>query len=317
MAVSKEPDVLHLTIPGRLAGQRLDRALAELLPDYSRSRLQAWIRAGHVHVGGQPPRPRDPVRAGDEVAVAPQSEAGGEMLAQPVAFEVVHRDHDLLVVNKPAGLVVHPGAGNPDATLQNGLLYYEPALAALPRAGMVHRLDKDTTGLLLVALSLRAHTALVRALQARDIHREYVGVVQGAMTAGGRVEQPLGRHPVDRVRMAVRPDGRPAVTEYRVAERFRAHTALRVRLETGRTHQIRVHMAWLRFPLVGDPVYGRKGGVAAASPALWEKLNAFPRQALHAARLKLAHPISGEPLELQSPLPADMRALLEALRADA
>jgi len=314
--MTKEPEVLHLTIPEHLDGQRLDRALAELLPEYSRSRLQAWIRESRVEMNGLSPRPRDPAPKGGTVVIRPQWEAADEVLPQPVDFEVVHQDPDLLVANKPAGLVVHPGAGNPDRTLQNGLLYFDPALAALPRAGMVHRLDKDTTGLLLIARSSRAHTALVRAMQARKIHREYVAVVRGVMTAGGRVEQPLGRHPVDRVRMAVRPDGRPAATEYRVLERFRAHTALRVWLETGRTHQIRVHMAWLRFPLVGDPVYGRKGDVARVSSGLRGELDGFGRQALHAARLRLEHPVSGENLEFQTPLPSDMRDLLEALRAD-
>src|SRR5690625_531830 len=314
--MTKEPEVLHLTIPEHLGGQRLDRALAELLPEYSRSRLQAWIRESRVEMNGLSPRPRDPAPKGGTVVIRPQWEAADEVLPQPVDFEVVHQDPDLLVANKPAGLVVHPGAGNPDRTLQNGLLYFDPALAALPRAGMVHRLDKDTTGLLLIARSSRAHTALVRAMQARKIHREYVAVVRGVMTAGGRVEQPLGRHPVDRVRMAVRPDGRPAATEYRVLERFRAHTALRVWLETGRTHQIRVHMAWLRFPLVGDPVYGRKGDVARVSSGLRGELDGFGRQALHAARLRLEHPVSGENLEFQTPLPSDMRDLLEALRAD-
>lgn len=308
----------RVRVPEQMDGERVDRALAALMPEYSRSRLQAWIKAGNVLLSGRMPRPRDSVRAGDEIEVRPVAEPSDEVVAQAIPLEAVYEDAHLLVVNKPAGLVVHPGAGNPDRTLQNALLHHDPGLARLPRAGLVHRLDKDTSGLLLVARDLQAHNALVKAMQARDIHREYLAVVDGLMTAGGRVDQPLGRHPRDRIRMNVRPRGRRAVTEYRVLERFRAHTLLRVNLETGRTHQIRVHMAWLRFPLVGDPLYGTKAGVPqGVTPELGTILRAFRRQALHARHLRLQHPTTGASLALEAPVPEDMQALIEALRDDA
>lgn len=308
----------HVSVPESLAGQRLDRALAALLPEYSRSRLQAWIHAGRVLVDGRAPRPRDAVRAGARIRVRPVCEPDETVVAQPIPLAVVHEEEQLLVVDKAPGLVVHPGAGHPDGTLQNALLHYDESLAALPRAGLVHRLDKNTSGLLLVARTLRAHNALVKAMQAREIHREYLALVCGRLIAGGRVNQPIGRHPGDRVRMAVRPDGRRAVTDYRVQARYRAHTLLRVILETGRTHQIRVHMAWLRHPVLGDPVYGRGNApVKGASPEVARTLQAFPRQALHARRLRLAHPVSGETLALEAPVPEDMAGLIATLkRAD-
>lgn len=310
--------VRRVHVPERMDGERVDRVLAALMPEYSRSRLQTWIKAGHVRLAGRRPRPRDTARAGDEIEVRTVAEPSDEVEAQAIPVEVVYEDAHLLVVNKPPGLVVHPGAGNPDRTLQNALLHHDPELARLPRAGLVHRLDKDTSGLLLVARDLGAHNALVKAMQARHIHREYLAVVHGLMTAGGRVDQPLGRHPRDRVRMGVRPRGRRAVTQYRVLERFRAHTLLRVNLETGRTHQIRVHMAWLRFPIVGDPLYGTNAGLPqGVTPELGEMLGSFRRQALHARQLQLQHPITGASLALEAPVPDDMQALIEALRADA
>jgi 23S rRNA pseudouridine1911/1915/1917 synthase len=240
------------------------------------------------------------------------------VLPEPIALRLVHEDRDLYVVDKPAGLVVHPGAGNPRHTLQNALLGLDPKLAVLPRAGLIHRLDKDTSGLLLVARTPEAQTALARQLMARTISREYLAVCVGVMTGGGTIDEPIGRHRHDRVRMTVRADGRPAVTHYRVLERFRAHTYLGVKLETGRTHQIRLHLSHLRFPIVGDPVYGgRFARPRGVTDALAGTLRDFKRQALHAATLGLDHPRSAKRLTLQSPVPADFAGLLAALREDA
>ena len=304
-------------IPAAYAGRRLDQALAELLPEYSRSRLQQWIKAGHVALDGRMVRPREPVSGGEWVTVTPPQEPETVEQAQAIPLAIRYEDDELLVIDKPAGLVVHPAAGNPDGTLVNALLHYAPELAALPRAGLVHRLDKDTSGLLVVARSRRAHTSLVAQLQTRTLEREYQAVVTGVMTAGGRIEAPIGRHPIDRKRMAVVANGRLAVTHYRVLQRFRAHTRLWLKLETGRTHQIRVHLAHLRYPLVGDPVYGGRRHIPAGlSEPCRAILQAFPRQALHAARLALTHPGSGERLHWQAELPADMVELLTALVED-
>jgi 23S rRNA pseudouridine1911/1915/1917 synthase len=309
---------LVLRIPEAQAGQRLDVALATLLPDYSRSRLKAWIESGEILVDGRAWRPRDKVFGGEAVAVAATLPDEGTALPQPMPLAVVYEDEHVLVLDKPAGLVVHPGAGNPDSTLQNALLAHDPALARLPRAGIVHRLDKDTSGLLIVARTLPAHTALVRMLEEREIHREYEAVCRGVMTGGGTVDAPIDRHPADRVRMAIREGGREAVTHYRVIRRFRAHTHVRVQLETGRTHQIRVHFAHIGYPLVGDKIYGGRLALPkGVSEALRQALREFPRQALHAARLQLAHPVTGKPLEVVAPLPADMVGLLAMLAADA
>ncbi len=306
-----------LKIPLASAGQRLDQALATLLPDYSRSRLKGWIESGEIRVDGAPRRPRDRVLGGEAVVLRARVAAETAAAPQAMPLEVRYEDGDLLVIDKPAGLVVHPGAGNPDRTLQNALLALDPELARLPRAGIVHRLDKDTSGLLIVARSLAAHVALVRMLEAREIHRGYEAIVRGVLTAGGTVDAPLGRHPVDRLRMAVREGGREAVTYYRVIRRYRAHSHIRVELETGRTHQIRVHMAHVGYPLVGDRLYGGRLALPkGASEELKEALRAFPRQALHAVRLRFAHPTSGRPLDFSSALPADMRALLEVLARD-
>ncbi len=307
----------ELQIPDELAGLRLDMALARLLPEYSRSRIKAWIASGQVTRNGAACKPREPVEAGDAIVVAATIETAVAPRPQAIALDVVFADDSIIVVNKPAGLVVHPGAGNPDRTLQNALLHYRPGLAHLPRAGIVHRLDKDTSGLMVVAASVAAHTNLVQAMTERTIVREYEAVCIGALTGGGRVDQPLGRHPVERTRMAVRRDGRSAVTHYRLLQRFRAHSHIGVRLETGRTHQIRVHMAWLRHPLVGDPLYGGRLQIpAGASDELEAALRGFRRQALHACRLGLVHPDSGEEMIWAAPVPADFAALLEALRQD-
>jgi len=308
---------LSLTIPLEQAGQRLDQALAALLPDYSRSRLKTWIESGEVRVDGATMRPRDKVFGGETVVLKAVLPEETRAAPQDIPLVLVHEDKHVFVVDKPAGLVVHPGAGNPDRTLQNALLALDPKLAALPRAGIVHRLDKDTSGLLIVARTLPAHTALVRMLGDRDVHREYEAICRGVMTAGGTVDAPIDRHPTDRVRMAVREGGRESVTHYRVIKRFRSHTHVRVHLETGRTHQIRVHLAHAGFPIVGDKVYGGRLTLPkGASEAVRTALREFPRQALHAARLQFDHPVTGKAVECVSPLPADMRGLLDLLAAE-
>jgi 23S rRNA pseudouridine1911/1915/1917 synthase len=308
---------LSLTIPTAQSGQRLDQALAALLPDYSRSRLKAWIESGEVRVDGAVLRPRDKVLGGEAVSIHASLPEETRAVAQEIPLVLVHEDKHVFVVDKPAGLVVHPGAGNPDNTLQNALLALDPKLASLPRAGIVHRLDKDTSGLLIVARTLPAHTALVRMLGERDVHREYEAICRGVMTAGGTIDAPIDRHPTERVRMAVREGGRDAVTHYRVIARFRANTHVRVQLETGRTHQIRVHLAHAGYPIVGDRVYGGRLTLPkGANEELRQALREFPRQALHATRLQFDHPVTGKPLECASPLPADMRGLLDLLAAD-
>jgi len=306
-----------LALPQDSAGLRFDQALARALPQYSRARIAAWIASGAVQVDGRPLRGKDRVLGGEQVRIRAELPAETRLGPEAIPLEVLFRDRAILVIDKPAGLVVHPGAGNPRHTLQNALLALDPKLALVPRAGLVHRLDKDTSGLLLVARTPEAHTALTGAMAAREITREYLTVCTGVMTGGGTIDEPIGRHRTQRTRMAVRSDGRPAVTHYRVAKRFRAHTLVRVTLDTGRTHQIRVHLAHLGFPVVGDPVYGgRRRLPAGATPALAEELRTFPRQALHAARLKLRHPLTGREMEWEAPLPSDMQRLLAALEAD-
>lgn len=301
-------------IPSTCAGQRLDQALAHLLPDYSRSRLQQWLKCGALQVNGSVWRARDVVRGGEHVQGAVQLPVETSALAQDLPLSVVYEDAELLVINKPAGLVVHPAAGNRDGTLVNALLHHRPQLAHLPRAGLVHRLDKDTTGLLVVAASLRAHSALVAQLQARQVRREYLAVVQGVPIIGGTVDAPLGRHPVDRQRMAVIASGKPAITHYQVLRRFAAHALLRVQLESGRTHQIRVHMAHIRFPLLGDPVYGGRLRLPPAATAhSLEIVQNFRRQALHAERLACTHPTTGIWQTWQVAPPSDFQQLVDAL----
>lgn len=305
------------TVPDELAGQRLDQALAQMFPAYSRSRLKSWLLAGAIEVDGALKRPRDRVDGGEQVELRVEHAVSERSMPEPMSLEVVFEDESLLVVNKPAGLVVHPGAGNASGTLMNGLLHHVPALAELPRAGIIHRLDKDTSGLLLVGKTLPAHTALVRLLAGREVSRRYLAVCNGALTGGGKIDAPIGRHPVDRTRMCVRDNGKPAVTHYTVRERFGAHTYINVVLETGRTHQIRVHFAHRRHALVGDPVYGGRLALpAGASDRLIAALRRFRRQALHAAGLELAHPISAEPLAFEVPPPDDFQDLLSVFREE-
>ena len=311
-------ETLIRTVPDEFAGQRLDQALARLFPEYSRSRLKSWLLDGVLVVDGSSPRPRDAVVGGETVTLRVQPEVAVAAEPEPMQLDVVHEDNALLVINKPAGLVVHPGAGNQRGTLLNGLLHHAPELESLPRAGIVHRLDKDTSGLLLVAKTLPSHTALTRRLADREISRHYLAVCAGVLTGGGKIDEPIGRHRTDRTRMCVRDDGRPAVTHYTVIERFGAHTYINVRLETGRTHQIRVHFAHRRHPLLGDPVYGGRLALPkGASEALAATLRRFRRQALHAAKLGFEHPDTGEPISLEAPLPADFAGLLDALREPA
>jgi 23S rRNA pseudouridine1911/1915/1917 synthase len=299
------PPRLALAAGPDLAGLRLDQALARLLPRESRSRLARLVEEGAVLVDGERARPRDRIRGGERIEVTlrprPQEEA---FRGEAIALDVVHEDDDVLVVRKPAGLVVHPGSGNWAGTMLNALLHRLPGLAALPRAGIVHRLDKETSGLLVVAKNEAAMQDLVRQLQARTVSRTYLAIVRGAVPAEGLVDSPIGRHPSQRTRMAVVPGGKPAVTRFRVRERFRAHALVECELETGRTHQIRVHLASIGHPLEGDPVYGGRGA------------RRLPRQALHAWKLAFVHPGTGRTVRFTAPPPADFEALLEALRRE-
>lgn len=301
-----------------LAGSRIDQALARLFPEFSRNRLQHWIKAGLVKVDRQSCRSRDRVIGGELVELEVPLEDQVECRPQNIPLKIIHEDNEILVVNKPSGLVVHPAAGNPDMTLLNGLLFHDPELIHLPRAGLVHRLDKDTSGLLVVAKRIGAHRSLIEQLQAREIAREYNALVTGDLTAGGTIDLPIGRHPVHRTRMAVVNNGKPAISYYRVLERFQAHTRLKVKLETGRTHQIRVHLAHIGYPLVGDPLYGgRRHLPAGTSTLLQQAIMQFPRQALHACSLTLKHPKTGVRMAWQAPMPEDMISLLEMLRQHA
>lgn len=306
------------TIPAELAGLRLDKALARMFPEYSRSRLKEWLLAGAITVDGNSWRPRDAVEGGESVALEPPAEVSVRAEPESMALQVAHEDSDLLVINKPAGLVVHPGAGNPAGTLMNGLLHHAPELEEIPRAGIIHRLDKDTSGLLLVAKTLQAHTALVRLLADREISRQYIAVCNGVLTGGGVIREPISRHPTDRKRMSVQQNGKAAVTHFTVRERFAAHTYIDVKLETGRTHQIRVHFAYRRHALVGDPVYGGRLALPkGASEELIQELRRFKRQALHATRLAFDHPATGKTLALEAAAPEDFQNLIEVLRVDA
>lgn len=308
-------------IDAEYSGMRLDQVLSKLFPQYSRSRLQKWIKQGLVLVDDVVLRPKDAVMGGELVEISVAHEDETSWRPQSLPLDIVYEDGSILVVNKPAGLVVHPGAGNADGTLANGLLHYAPELEKVPRAGVIHRLDKDTSGLLVIARTIEAQTQLVNQLQARTVSRHYQAVVNGAMTAGGTVDQPIGRHPTQRLRMAVVENGKEAITHYRVAQRFRAHTLIDVQLKTGRTHQIRVHMAYIHYPIVGDSLYGGKYGgrlriPPQATAELTDCLRAFKRQALHAARLGLIHPATGEAMQWQVEMPADMQQLIHLLEQD-
>lgn len=306
------------TIKDSQLGQRLDQAIAELFADFSRSRLKEWLLEGKVQVDGEVvKKPRTKVMGGEVITLQAELEDEERWEAQDIPLDIVYEDDDIIVINKPRDFVVHPGAGTPDGTVLNALLYHYPAIAEVPRAGIVHRLDKDTTGLMVVAKTVPAQTRLVRALQKRNITREYEAIAIGRMTAGGKVEQPIGRHSTKRTLMAVSPMGKPAVTHYRVAEHFREHTRIRLRLETGRTHQIRVHMAYLQHPLLGDTAYGGRARIpSGATQELAEKIRSFDRQALHAVMLRFEHPVTGEQLEFHADVPDDMVEMAEALRQD-
>jgi 23S rRNA pseudouridine1911/1915/1917 synthase len=305
-------------IPEQFFGKRLDQTLAEMFPDYSRSRLKEWILAGLVRVDGQILNlPREKMQGCESVEIDVVIESQERHQAQEIDLNIVFEDEHIIVINKPTDLVVHPGAGNADGTLLNALLNHASEVSEVPRAGIVHRLDKDTTGLMVVAKSIPAQTHLVEQLQAREISREYEAVVNGTMVAGGMIDKAIGRHPTKRTSMAVRESGKPAMTHYRVLKKYRAHTHLRLKLETGRTHQIRVHMAHLRYPLVGDPLYGgRPRPPKHADDAFIQLLRNFNRQALHAAQLALFHPVSGEWMTWQAPLPDDFVQLLNVLEKD-
>ncbi|MDZ4098392.1 MAG: 23S rRNA pseudouridine(1911/1915/1917) synthase RluD [Methylophilaceae bacterium] len=311
---------ITLEIPQNLGGLRLDQALQRMLPDQSRSRLQAWIKEGLVTIGNQTTTAKLKVWGGELVQIVPQvSPQTSAFNAEDIALNIVYEDEHLLVINKPAGMVVHPAAGNWEGTLLNALLFHLPQLKELPRAGIVHRLDKDTSGLLVVAKTIAAQNSLVKQLQERTVKREYRAIVWGNIWRNGKVDQPIGRHPHARTKMAVTKMGRPSVTHYEVLERFAVHTYLRCMLETGRTHQIRVHMQFLKAPIVGDPVYGLRGIVPhrAMTQELIDTLSGFKRQALHAIKLGLIHPHTQEPMQWQIELPADMKLVLEAMRAEA
>lgn len=314
--MSELPSKTH--VPEHLSGQRLDVALAEMFPDYSRSRIKQWIQDGQVRVDGLSVKPKIKIYSDQELQLDIQPvEVDERCLPESIPLDIVYQDDDLIVLNKPADFVVHPAAGHHNGTLQNALLFHDKALAEVPRAGIVHRLDKDTTGLMVVARNLVAHKYLVKQIQRREVHREYQALVHGVMTGGGSVDEPIGRHPHDRLRMAVRDNGRPSVTHYRVLHRYRAYSHLHLILDTGRTHQIRVHMQHLRHAVVGDPVYaGRPRIPPEASAEFIALLRDFKRQALHAWRLGLVHPSSGEAMSWEIDLPDDMQTLALAMQQD-
>lgn len=305
-------------VSAQYAGKRIDQVAAVLFDDYSRGRIQEWIKMAAILVDGEPCRAKDKLFGGETVTLSVVLEEEERWQPQDIDIHEIYSDDDIIVVNKPAGLVVHPGAGKPDGTLLNGLLFHYPELSLLPRAGIVHRLDKDTTGLMVVARSLVAHTSLVKQLQDRSLGREYEAIVMGELTGGGMVDKPIGRHPTQRIKMAVLDSGssagKEAVTHYRLLQRFSGYTHIVCQLETGRTHQIRVHLSYIKHPLLGDPVYlGRQRWVSGTVQPLKEVLSQFSRQALHAKRLTLEHPVTGDTCVWEADLPDDMQGLLQAL----
>ncbi|RDI48795.1 23S rRNA pseudouridine(1911/1915/1917) synthase RluD [Aquicella lusitana] len=306
-----------LIIPETHKDERLDQTLAKLLPDFSRTQIKEWIEAGTILMNGQPVKAKTRVKGGEMISVEVVIKPQPVWEAQAIPLSIVYEDEALIVINKPAGLVVHPGAGNADRTLLNALLHHAPALQALPRAGILHRLDKDTSGLLVIAKTPAALKDLSHQLKKRTLLREYQAIVWGTLISGGTVDAPIGRHGLQRKRMAVTESGKQSVTHYRVAEKFRAHTRLKLRLETGRTHQIRVHMAHIHHPIVGDATYGGRVQLAKGmQPELIQQLRQFKRQALHAYALGLTHPETGEFIRWEIELPSDMKALISALRED-
>ncbi|MBJ7555297.1 23S rRNA pseudouridine(1911/1915/1917) synthase RluD [Marinomonas spartinae] len=310
--------VREAQVPFELGGNRFDQIAAELFSDYSRSRIKIWINDGMLLVDGKVTKPKEKLFGGERMVLDVELEDQAEHEAQAMPLDIVYEDDDIIVINKPAGLVVHPAVGNRDGTLMNAILHHAPETAHVPRAGIVHRLDKETTGLMVVAKTLAAQTDLVAQLQERSMGREYEAITIGEMTGGGVVDEPIGRHPHNRQKQAVEPvNGKDAVTHYRLVQRFKNHTHIRLKLETGRTHQIRVHMAFIQYPLVGDPQYGgRLKMPKACSPELQEALRGFRRQALHAKRLELSHPVTGEWMVWEVDLPDDMQHLLDALKKD-
>jgi len=314
--MSESPIIKNLT--EEYAGKRLDVVLAEIFPEYSRSRLKIWIEQGQVLVNGEAAKPKLKMSGDEELQLSVQSiESEENCVAEDIPLNIVYQDESIIVINKAADFVVHPAAGHYSGTMQNALLHHDSSLVEIPRAGIVHRLDKDTTGLMVVARNLSSHKYLVDQIQKHEVTREYQAVVYGVMTGGGMVDQPIGRHPRDRIKMAVRENGRESVTHYRLLKRFREHSHIKVQLETGRTHQIRVHMSYLHHPIVGDPVYaGRHRVPAGAQQELLDYLQAFKRQALHAWRLSFVHPGSGEDVTFEAPLPDDMQQLISLLQAD-
>ncbi|MGP1947302.1 MAG: 23S rRNA pseudouridine(1911/1915/1917) synthase RluD [Arsenophonus sp. NC-PG7-MAG3] len=299
-------------------GQRLDQALSELFPDYSRSQIKKWILDKRVYVNGKIiNRPKEKVFGNEQIDIDVLLEEDMHWQPQNIPLNIVYEDDEIIVINKPCDLVVHPGAGNLDGTILNALLYHYPEIVNVPRAGIVHRLDKDTTGLMVIAKTIAAQTHLVQSFQLRKIAREYEAIVNGCMTAGGMINEPIARHPTKRTHMAIHPFGKPAITYYRIMEYFRIHTRLKLRLESGRTHQIRVHMAHINHPLVGDPVYGgRSHTLKGVSKEFCQIMNNFNRQALHATKLRLYHPCTGIEMEWHADIPEDIIILINMLKAD-
>ena len=306
---------LQIIIPTRMKGERLDASLAEMLPDYSRSKITAWIKSGDALINEKNFKPKDKANGTEVVCLTLNQKQSNDWIAEKIPLNVVYEDEDIIVINKQFGLVTHPGAGNWTGTLANALLYYDPALSKLDRAGIVHRLDKNTSGLMVIARNEKSQKYLVEQLQNHSVDREYSAIVYGHMIAGGTVDEPIGRDPKDRVKQAVSEDGKEATTRYRVIDRFKSHTHVKAILETGRTHQIRVHLSYVGHSLVGDPMYGgRVRFPKKASDELKETLLGFKRQALHSKKLTLSHPISGEVMSWKASLPDDMLKLLEVLK---
>lgn len=313
-----EQHLLSTVIPEEMAGKRLDQVLAELFSEHSRTRLQEWIRNGQVRVNDRILRQRDKVAGGESVKIITTFTEHDSWEPEQISLQIIYEDASVIILNKPPGLVVHPGAGNPEHTLLNALLFHDPDLKIVARAGIVQRLDKNTSGLMVIARTPEVHTYLVAEMRERKIKREYQAIVNGTIISGGTIDKPVGRHPRHRTRMAVIETGKPAITHYRIINKYRAHTHIKVQLETGRTHQIRVHMSWLGHPVVGDTVYsGRPRIPKGINSELANIIKSFPRQALHASALEFNHPESGKTVQYEAPLPEDMNHLIEALRTDA